>query len=143
MAALDAQSLNNHKPDNMKQIDNSYQNWQEYVMPTLKNHSMQYVNWKLDEMDVNRIIIGDGNFVIDQYPQPDETAGTKQNVFVKTDGNNYTMPNMLGWSYKDVILFKEISGLPIQINGQGTVVWQNISANDAIFMESDIKVSLE
>ncbi len=100
MTALDAASVNNSNGVRAASLDNSYDStYQEYSMPTLINHTMQYANWKLDEMDVQRVIIGDGNQVVSQYPDPKETIGTKQHAFVKTDGTNYTMPDMSGWSF--------------------------------------------
>ena len=144
MTALDAASINNAQPLKAVAYDNSYgSTYQEYTMPTLVNHTLQYANWKLDEMDVDRIIIGDGNQVVSQYPKMGTTIGTKQHAFVKTDGINYTMPDMTGWAYKDVQIFKELSGMSIEMTGQGVVVWQNLDAGTSIFADTEIKVTLD
>ena len=43
-------TMNLGKPSTqIETADTSYEQWQSYEMPTLKNHTMQYVNWKLDE----------------------------------------------------------------------------------------------
>lgn len=144
MTALDAASINNPVPMQAKTMDNSYESiYAEYEMPTLLNHTMQYANWKLDEMDVERVIIGDGNQVVAQYPKPGSTIGSKQHAFVKTNGINFTMPDMTGWAYKDVQIFKELSGMSIEITGQGVVVWQNLDAGTSIFSDTEIKVTLD
>lgn len=142
IAALDAMGLTSQTPV-ASSVDNSYEIWQEYEMPTLKNHTLQYAHWKLDEMNVNRVIIGDGNGVVDQSPQTYETVVTKQNVFVKTDGTNLTMPNMSGWSRKDVLIYQELTGIPIEILGQGVVESQSIEQGITIFTDSQIKVILK
>lgn len=144
MTALDAASINNPAPMQAKALDNSYESiYAEYEMPTLINHTLQYANWKLDEMDVERVIIGDGNQVVAQYPKPRSIIGSKQHAFVKTNGINYTMPDMTGWAYKDVQIFKELSGMSIDITGQGVVVWQNLDAGTSIFTDTEIKVTLQ
>lgn len=144
MTALDAASINNPAPMQAKALDNSYESiYAEYEMPTLINHTLQYANWKLDEMDVERVIIGDGNQVVAQYPKPRSIIGSKQHAFVKTNGINYTMPDMTGWAYKDVQIYKELSGMSIDITGQGVVVWQNLDAGTSIFTDTEIKVTLQ
>lgn len=144
MTALDAASINNPAPMQAKAMDNSYADiYAEYEMPTLLNHTLQYANWKLDEMDVERVIIGDGDQVVSQYPKPGSIIGSKQHAFVKTSGINYTMPDMTGWAYKDVQIFKELSGMSIEITGQGVVVWQNLDAGTSIFSDTEIKVTLD
>lgn len=137
-------TMNLGKPSTqIETADTSYEQWQSYEMPTLKNHTMQYVNWKLDEMDINRVIIGDGATAIDQYPTMGQLAHSKQNVFIKSDGTNYTMPNMMGWTLKDVQIYAQLLGIPITIEGRGCVVEQNIEPDNAIYPDSEIIVRLE
>ena len=143
ISALDAMGLSsipNTAPEN---IDNSYDEWKEYSMPTLKNHSLEYVNWKLDEMNTNRVFIGDGNIAVAQSPNTGEQVVTKQNIFVKLDGSNITMPSMLGWSRKDVAIFQTLSGIWINIEGQGVVVSQSIEPGVNIYNDSQISIKLE
>lgn len=137
-------TMNLGKPSTqIETADTSYEQWQSYEMPTLKNHTMQYVNWKLDEMDINRVIIGDGATAIDQYPTMGQIAHSKQNVFIKSDGTNYTMPNMMGWTLKDVQIYAQLLGIPITIEGRGCVAEQNIEPDNAIYPDSEIIVRLE
>lgn len=111
-------------------------------MPLLLNHSMRYANWKLDEMSVNRVIIGDGNNVVNQFPLANEAISTNQNIFILTDGTTRLMPNMVGWSFKDVESFKRLSGLNIVINGNGVVSSQNVEAGTILASDTEISVQL-
>ena len=118
-------------------------NWQEYEMPSLVNHSLDYVNEKLKSYGVKKIIIGDGSSIIRQYPLPQENVSTKQNVFLLSDGNNITMPNMTGWSLKDVKQYSEITKIPITVEGSGSVTKQSIKVGLKIDKSSKIKVTLK
>lgn len=141
MAAYDAMGVNN-KPQATSQYENTYEHWQEYEMPSLNNHTMTYANWKLDEMNVHRIIIGDGNLVEEQYPLAGTKISTNQNIFVKTDGANLTMPNMYGWTHRDVEIYKSLTGLNITIQGNGVVSWQNLDEGTPLYSDTDIQITL-
>lgn len=123
--------------------DESYNNWQEYEMPSLVNHSLDYVNEKLKSYGVKKVIIGDGSSIIRQYPLPQENVSTKQNVFLLSDGNNITMPNMTGWSLKDVKQYGEITKIPITVEGSGSVTKQSVKVGLKIDKNSKIKVTLK
>lgn len=123
--------------------DNSYSSWQEFSMPGLINHSLDYASDKMISMNVNKVIIGDGSGIIKQYPEEGNSVITNQNVFLLTDGTNITMPDMKGWSRKDAAQFSTITGIPITIAGSGTVNEQSIAAGTAITTESDIQITLK
>ena len=94
-------------------------------------------------MNVNKVMIGDGNSVIKQYPAAGSSVVTSQNIFILTDGNNITMPNMLGWSRKDVASFWDITGIPITISGYGSVSEQSVAAGSVIDKATSIEVKLK
>lgn len=120
-----------------------YSSWQEYEMPTLLNHSLDYANNKLKSMAVNKVIIGDGSSIIQQFPEAQDSVVTKQNVFLLTDGTNITMPNMNGWSLKDVKQFATIANVNITWEGSGSVKEQNVKEGTTITSESEIKLTLK
>lgn len=139
-AAYEASGI---KKTDTTDTDTSYEKWQEYEMPTLKNHTFDYVNAKLKKMKVHSIKIGDGNIVIDQYPKANDTVSTNQNVFLLTNSTNIKMPNMVGWSHKDVMTFSEMSGILIKCKGSGIVTSQSVTAKSAINKDSEIIVELK
>ncbi len=123
--------------------DSSSANWQEYEMPSLVNHSLDYANEKLKPYRVNKVVIGDGSSIVKQYPQAQSMFATKQNIFLLTDGANITMPDMRGWVLKDVQQFAAISGIPIQSSGSGSVKSQSVAAGTTIDASTEIKVTLK
>lgn len=117
--------------------------WQEYQMPSLVNHTLDYANEKINSMNFKKVVIGDGSSIVAQYPQVGESVLSGQNVFILTDGKNITMPDMNGWSRKDVTQFSEITGISIVLEGNGNVSEQNIKAKEKITSSSKIKVVLK
>ena len=84
--------------------------YEEYIMPSLINHSLDYVNSKLNGYSVNKVIIGDGTSVISQYPNASSSILRNENIFLLTDGTNITMPDLSGWSRKDINAFVKMYG---------------------------------
>ena len=123
--------------------DTNYDQWQEFEMPVLKNHTVDYAKKKLKALDVHKIYIGNGNMVVDQYPKSNELTSTNQNVFIKTNSENITLPNMVKWSYKDVMIYKEMSGLNIICEGDGVVKKQSVAAKTKVTSDMEIIVTLE
>lgn len=120
-----------------------YGNYKEYEMPGLTNHTLSYMDEKLYDMAVNKVIIGDGSSVIKQYPEAGETIISGQNIFLVTDGTTISMPNMIGWSKKDLSRFWEMTGIGITVDGFGVVTEQSVSAGDTIDKYSEVKVTLK
>lgn len=128
---------------NTTDTETNYENWQEFEMPALKNHSIEYVENKLKDLDVRPVYVGDGDMVIDQYPKAENLVSTNQNVFILTNSTNYTLPNMINWSYRDVMIYQELTGLNIVCNGSGVVVSQSVSENSTISSETQIILELK
>ena len=114
-----------------------------YEMNNLINHSVEYAQNKLLEYDVDIIYLGEGNTVIDQYPKANSTVTTDQKVFLLLDTQGYYMPNMKGWSRKDVVGFWDVSGSGFKIDGFGLVTSQSIPADTYVNRYSEIEVVLE
>lgn len=117
--------------------------WATYTMPALINHSIEYANEKMKDKNVKLVMIGDGNTVIDQFAKEGQTVYSYDRVFLLTNGNTITMPDMTGWTRKDITAFWQLTGIGIQTSGYGKVVAQNIPAGTQIDTNSDVQVTLE
>ena len=53
------------------------------------------------------------------------------------------MPNMTGWSLKDVKQYSEITKIPITVEGSGSVTKQSVKVGLKIDKSSKIKVTLK
>ncbi len=112
-------------------------------MPSLVNHTSTYVESKMSDYDVDIVYIGDGSTVIAQYPDAGSTLVSGQTVLLYTDGDTIYMPDMEGWSRKDVTAFWRLTGIEVTLSGSGYVVSQNIEAGTIIDTSTSIVVQLE
>lgn len=128
-------------PDNPDQ--NANKTWKESTMPQLINHTMEYATGKCNEMGVNVQKIGNGDEIINQYPKANEKVISNQNIFLLTNGDQITMPNMSGWSRKDVMTFASMSSIAVIMDGFGSVSEQSIAEGEVITKDSEITVTLK
>ena len=117
--------------------------WTTYKMPSLLNHSKEYAMEHMANKSVKVEWIGEGNTVLNQYPLAGSTVYSNDRVFLMTDSKKLVMPDMSGWTRKDIMAFSQLTGIDVKISGNGKVVKQNISAQDKISRKSDIKLTLE
>lgn len=112
-------------------------------MPVLRNHSLAYAKEKLKDTHTEQIIIGDGSEVVEQYPQAKETIISNQRIFLKSDGSRMTMPNMKGWTKKDITAFWQLTHIAVEMDGTGMVTSQNIQTGKVISKDTVIKVKMK
>lgn len=108
-----------------------------------KNMNVEKAKQDILSKGYDPIIIGDGDTVVNQYPQADSKIISHERVYITTNGPNITMPNMKGWSQKEVVTYWNQSGISIALNGSGYVVSQSIEAGTAINKDTEISVTLE
>ncbi|MRX53560.1 PASTA domain-containing protein [Bacillus idriensis] len=96
----------------------------------------------LKSNNIHPLILGSGNEIAAQYPE----AGTKmivnERVLLKTDGK-VIMPDLKGWSSRDVMKLANFLDLNLKINGNGYVVSQNLSKNETVNENDQLIVKLE
>lgn len=121
----------------------AYEKWETYSMPSLVNHTLDYAYEQMKDKKVSFEVISDGKSVISQYPNTNVTINSNDRVFVLTNGNKITMPNMTGWTRKDLTVFWQLTGISIQTNGYGKVTSQNVKEGTTISSDTKIEVTLE
>lgn len=104
----------------------------KYKIDNYKNKSVESVKQSLDEKGAKYVIFGNGSKVIDQYPNKNTIVNTKEKIFIFTNDNLITMPDLTNYSFKeaDVVLTK--LGIKHNIDGDGYVGYQSISTGTII-----------
>jgi penicillin-binding protein 2B len=115
----------------------------EYKIPSLINKDIEDVKEYMNTKNTNLIVLGDGNKVIKQYPTTNTEISSKDKVFVLTNGKNIVMPNIIGWSLREVLNLVDLVGIEYEIEGYGSVVNQSIKESDPITNESVLTITLE
>ena len=97
---------------------------------TNKDTALVVENLKANKL--NPIVVGDGTKIISQYPKNKTTISAGSKVFLITNGFNYTMPNVIGWSSTEFIDFCNLIGVEYNLNGYGYINAISIPAGTKI-----------
>lgn len=119
------------------------ESWETYTMPNLVNHSRGWMDQELAGKKLNVTVLGDGSSVVNQYPSAGSKVNSNSRVLVMTDSAALTMPDMTGWTRKDITAFWALTGIGVQTSGYGKVQAQNVEPGTPIDGSSDIQVTME
>lgn len=112
-------------------------------IPHFVNHSLDYVNTALSTSQISPIILGKGDQVVKQLPKAEEIIINNQKVFLLTNSDEILMPDMSGFSLKDVNNFWILTGVEITTQGSGRVIEQSIPAGEKLSKSTKIHVKLK
>lgn len=87
----------------------------------------------------NYSIIGSGDTIVQQYPNPDTEINESNRIMLLTNGA-MTLPDLTGWSRSNVLKLSELTGIDVTIEGEGFVVSQDLPVHS--FIESDTEVTV-
>lgn len=107
------------------------------------NRPIGEVTSELNESGYQVIVLGDGKTVIDQYPKKGVKLLSNERVLLLTEKSNMSVPNMSGWSLKEVNAWANFARLEIITEGSGFVKEQSIAPKTKINQDMKIKVRLE
>lgn len=90
------------------------------IMPSFINESVTNATTTLTQYDITPFVIGNGDKIINQYPSSNTKITNKERVFLLTsDLSALTMPDITGWSLKDVKTFCNMIGLVLNSTEHG------------------------
>lgn len=113
---------------------------------TLDNYissDIQSVEEKLKKLNLSVVKLGNGKYIINQYPNKGTVVLAGSKLFLKTNGPEYTMPNITGWSVSEVNTLCKLLGLKLKSNGYGKVKSFSIAEGTKIVNGSSLEVSFE
>ena len=116
----------------------------ENLMPSFINQTINNATTTLTEMGVTPYVLGNGTKVVSQYPAEGTTITNKEKVFLVTnDDTTIAMPNITGWSLKEVKEFANLLKIPLTVTGNGYVTSQSIPEGTILNQDSMLTVTLE
>lgn len=133
---------------NTEQYLDIYKNYKKevesttYKIKSYKNKKLDDIKLELDENNINYIIIGNGEKIINQYPLDGQTVTTNDKIILITNDASYNMPNLMGWSKNDIIELCKLLKINYNINGHGYAVSQSISEFEKIEENMTLEISL-
>ncbi|MBI5974528.1 penicillin-binding protein [Staphylococcus canis] len=111
-----------------------------HKVPDVTNKSVDSGEDTLKGKQFNPVVIGSGNKIVQQSPVSGERL-PNSNVLLMTDGD-LTMPDMTGWTRDDVIAFEGLTGVKVQVEGNGFVTSQSVSAQTPIDSKTNIQIKM-
>lgn len=115
----------------------------EYTMPNLINKDIDTAKTILSEYGNEIIVIGNGTKIINQSASAGTKIDNTEKIFLVTNGKEIKMPNVLGYSSKDIKRLCNLIHLEYLTNGTGYVTTQSIPVDTVIKEEDVLTVDLE
>jgi penicillin-binding protein 2B len=97
---------------------------------------------QIEESGLRPVIIGDGQKVAGQSASPGDVMLQGERVVLRTDGN-LTIPDMKGWSVRDVLKVSKMANLELNMVGTGYVTKQNIKPDSPIAESEPLVVTFQ
>ncbi|WP_088005774.1 penicillin-binding protein [Indiicoccus explosivorum] len=103
--------------------------------------SSEEVKGRLAEQGMEAIVIGAPGKVAAQLPEPGTSLTEGERVFLKTSGKE-TVPDFSGWSKRHLLQYRQLSGLRLEISGDGFAVKQTPIPGTPVTERLEAKVDL-
>ena len=100
------------------------------------------VTTMLENKKIDVVVIGNGKYIINQYPIKNNTVLENGKLFLVTNGTEIKMPDMTGWSLSDVKNYCNLIGLNYEYSGYGYVVSQSLPI-DTIIDPNNMMLSVQ
>ena len=113
-----------------------------YQLKSYINKDVENTREELKNNGLDVVIIGDGKRIIKQYPSKNTKVIDGDKIFLVTNSNNLTMPNISSWSRYDVIKLCEFLDIEYVFDGYGYVVSQSINEGTKIDKNMKLEVLL-
>lgn len=112
------------------------------VLPDLIDKPVAEAREVLEELELKPVIIGNGTHIKKMLPEAEELLIPDEKIMLVTDGE-MTMPDVTGWSLRDVIKLVSVTGIQFSYEGTGYVVKQNLEPDTVLSAESMLHVELQ
>ena len=107
------------------------------------NKNISNIKTELEEKGLIPIILGDGNQVINQYPNNNVKLIKEDKVFLLTNSSNIKMPNIINYSKSEVIALTNLLNINYSLNGNGYVIKQSIKEGENVNSDMKLEVDLK
>ncbi len=106
-----------------------------------------YISLKKEDIlknvnNFNTIILGDGIYIIDQYPSKGTKLFKGDKLILKTNSKEYIMPNIIGYSSNEVRTLTKLLNLKFESSGYGYVTSQSIEPGTVLTEKQVLSIVL-
>jgi len=111
-------------------------------VPDLAGMSTSVAEKELKKSGLELVVTGEGSTITDQLPAAGESYLEGEKIVVKTDGKG-TVPDMIGWSLRDILKVTDLQSLKLKTNGNGYATKQSIKAGKTVKENDTLTIQLK
>lgn len=100
-------------------------------IPNLTGQSLEAGMNELSKLGAETVVLGKGTKIVNQLPEKGQSLLEGEKVVIQTDGA-VTLPDLTGWSLRDVMKIASLTKVELNISGNGYVTKQNLQAGTAL-----------
>ncbi len=127
---------------NLTNVQNDVDHSKIIVVPQYINMALKDVLDDAKKKKLNPIVIGNGSFVINQYPLANTTTIDGSKIYIKTNGGEIKMPDVTGWTTNEIISFCNFIGIKYSLDGFGSVISTSIPKDTVIDLNAKMEIKL-
>lgn len=116
---------------------------QVYPMENYINLPVTDARTSLSSSGIEPLVFGNGSTVINQYPLDGQNFIVGDKILLFTSTQNIEIPDMTGWSMKEVKAFGERAFITVNVSGNGYVKSQSIAKGTVLEPNSVLEIVLE
>lgn len=123
-------------------IDESISKDTKYKIDSYIDKSLGDVKSELNNNNLDVLVLGDGEKIINQYPSEGSVLNQGDLVVLLTNHYDNKMVDFTGFSYKDAMNTLNLMGVKYKLVGNGYVYEQNIEKDSVIKKDSVVELKL-
>jgi len=112
----------------------------KYKVDNFKNKQIESVKQTLEEKGNTYVVFGNGTKVTNQYPKKNTIISTKDKIFIFTNDDVVTMPDLTNYSVKEAEVVLSYLGIKHKVEAEGRISYQSVNAGTVI--NDDMEVVL-
>ncbi|WP_100373298.1 penicillin-binding protein [Bacillus sp. FJAT-45037] len=90
------------------------------------------VQEKLEAEGFNVHVLGEGSKIKAQEPRSGQGLLEGENIFLNTDSETFAMPDVTGWSNRDILKFANAASINPNLFGNGYAISQEVAAGEEV-----------
>ena len=107
-------------------IESSSNDKKTYNIESYYNMDVNTIKSKLESINMNVLVLGNGDRIVNQYPSINNTIYEDDLIVLKTNNFDNKMINLIGYSYKEVDNILSLMDISYSLEGSGYVYEQSI-----------------
>ncbi|WP_347814337.1 penicillin-binding protein [Alkalihalobacillus sp. LMS39] len=103
-----------------------------FQLQNYEGKTVKEVEKQLKDQGLDVIVVGSGKTIVAQQPFENRHLFAGERVILRTDGEHFAMPDIIGWSFRDVMKLSKALQLQTSMDGAGFAVVQSVKQGSTV-----------